>query len=107
MDAIWASDGERAYNITPQAPGAPLVLASRDEIAVRMRLLADEDVERAWTTFVEAWTDLHWWAETDRSGDPAERAPEKFEVPLRAAIAGLKSACRGSLESDGLAGSAR
>jgi hypothetical protein len=44
LDAVWESDGERSYNMSPQPPGAPLSLVSMDAITVPMRLLADGDV---------------------------------------------------------------
>ena len=66
--------------------------------SVRMRLLADEEVEQAWVALLSAWEGLHWWAETDYSGDPREDAPEEVLLPLRAAIGRLKDACRRSLQ---------
>lgn len=98
LDAVWASDGETAYDLSPKPPGAPLSLAPMDEITVRMRLLADEEVEGAWVALVSAWESLHWWAENERSGDPGEDPPKEVLLPLRAAIASLKAACRQSLE---------
>lgn len=98
LNATWATDGERALNLTPKPPGASLSLASRDEITVRMRLLADEEVEQAWSTFTSAWEDLHWWVEMEYGGDPNEEAPEHLTTALRAAIDRLKEACRASVE---------
>lgn len=98
LDAVWASDGERSFELSPKPPGAPLSLASRNEITVQMRLLADEEVEQAWEAFVTAWEALHWWAEVGYSGDPSEDAPEHLIQPLRAAIVGMKAACRSALQ---------
>lgn len=98
LDTVWESDGERAYALSPKPPGAPLSLTSRDEITLRMRLLADEEVEQAWAAFVSAWEGLHWWAELEYNGDPREEAPEHLTQPLRVAIDGLKTACRRSLQ---------
>lgn len=98
LDAVWASDGETAFKLSPEPPGAPLSLASTDEITVQMRLLADEEVEQAWQAFVTAWEALRWWGEVDYSGDPNEDAPEHVTQPLRAAIAVMKAACRKSLQ---------
>lgn len=97
LNATWASDGERAYDLSPRPPGAPLLLAPMDEISVRMHLLAEVAVERAWVAFVTAWEGLHWWAEIDHSGDPAEEPPTTIILPLRTAITDLKEACRRSL----------
>ncbi len=63
-----------------------------------MRLLADEEVEQAWEAFVTAWEALRWWGEVEYSGDPNEDAPKHLTQPLRAAIAGMKVACRKSLQ---------
>lgn len=98
LDAVWASDGEHSFRLSPEPPGAPLSLASRDEITVQMRLLAEEEAQQAWDSFVAAWESLQWWAEVGRSGDPAEDAPEHLGQPLRAAISDLKAACRRSLQ---------
>lgn len=98
LDAVWASDGETAFKLSPEPPGAPLSLASTDEITVRMRLLADEEVEQAWQAFVTAWEALRWWRELDYSGDPNEGAPQDVIQPLRAAIADMKAVCRKSLQ---------
>lgn len=98
LDAVWASDGERAFELSPKPLGAPLSLSSMDEITVQMRLLADEEVEQAWVAFVSAWEGLQWWAEMERSGDPEEDAPGRLTQPLRASISGLKTACRRSIQ---------
>ncbi|MGW9467364.1 hypothetical protein [Cellulosimicrobium funkei] len=98
LKATWASDGEHAYDLSPKPPGAPLSLASMDEISVRMHLLADREVERAWISFVTAWEGFQWWAEVDYSGDPAENPPANILLPLRTAISNLKDACRRSLD---------
>ena len=68
-----------------------------DEVTVKMRLLAEEEVEEAWTAFVSAWEGFHWWAANEYSGNPQETAPAELEMPLRTATDGLKNACRQSL----------
>ena len=98
LNATWASNGEQAIDLSPKPPGAPLPLASMDEVTVQMRLLADEEVEEAWVSYVSAWENFHWWAANEYSGDPREKAPEQLESPLRAAIHSLKLACRRSLQ---------
>jgi len=98
LNAVWATDGETVYNISPKPPGAPLSLPSLDEITVRMHLLAEDEADRAWVAFVTAWEGLHFWAENLSGGDPEEDAPEDLVGPLRAAIKDLKGACRRSLE---------
>lgn len=96
LNATWASDGERGYDLSPKPPGA-LSLASMDEVTVQMHLLAEDEVEQAWVAFVSASESLDWWAANEYSGDPQEEAPEKLEVSLRAAIDSLKDACKRSL----------
>lgn len=98
LDAVWASNGDHALKISPEPPGASLSLSSGDEITVKMRLLADEEVEQVWEAFVSAWERRRWWAEIEHSGDPDEDAPEELTQSLREAIAGLKTACRRSLQ---------
>lgn len=98
LNATWATDGERAYDFSLKPPGATISLASVDEISVRMRLLADEDVEQAWHAFLCAWDELHWWAQHEHSGDPGEEAPERLTTSLREAIDRLKGACRSSVQ---------
>lgn len=97
LNATWASDGERGYDLSPKPPGARLSLASMDEVTVQMHLLAEDEVEQAWVAFVSASESLDWWAANEYSGDPQEEAPEKLEVSLRAAIDSLKDACKRSL----------
>ncbi|WP_206680153.1 hypothetical protein, partial [Salmonella enterica] len=72
-------------------------LRSWDEITVKMRLLADEEVEKAWESFVSAWERLRWWAEIEYTGDPHEDAPEELTQSLREAAEELSTACRRSL----------
>ena len=86
------------WNITPKPPGASLSLASRDEITVRMRLLADEEVEAAWRAFTSTWWELQWWADMVHGGDPNEEAPEELTTAVRNAIDDLKGACRASVQ---------
>lgn len=96
LNATLVSDGE--HSLSPPKPlGAPLRLASMDELTVQMRLLAEKDVERAWVAFLSAMENLHWWAEIEYSGDPRQDAPERVTTPLRAAIESLKDTCRRSL----------
>lgn len=98
LDAVWAPDGKTAFKLSPEPPGAPMSLASMDEITVQMQLLADGEVEHAWRAFVSAWEALRWWGELESSGDPDEEAPEHLTQPLRVAIAEMKALCRKSLE---------
>lgn len=98
LNATWASNGEGAYDLSPKPRGGPLLLAPKDQISVRMRLIADEEVEQAWLALVSAWETLHWWAELEYSGDPGESPPDNVLQPLRVAIAHLKDVCRRSLE---------
>lgn len=97
LNATWASDGEHALNLTPKPPGASLSLASRDEITVRILLLADGGVGAAWSEFTSAWEELQWWADMVHGGDPNEEAPENLTMALRSAIDRLKTACRASV----------
>ncbi len=98
-DAVWASDGEHQYKLSREPAGAPLSLASTDEITVRMRLLADEDVEAAWAAFVRARDDLYFWADVER-GAPDEEPDDAVLRALHDAIDRLKVVCRQSLERD-------
>lgn len=98
-DAVWASDGEHQYKLSREPAGAPLSLASTDDITVRMRLLADEDVEAAWTAFVRARDDLNFWADVER-GAPDEEPDDAVLRPLHDAIDRLSVVCRQSLERD-------
>lgn len=98
LDTVWASDGEGVLDLSPKPPGAELLLVSMDEITVRMRLLADEEVEQAWAEFVSAWDAYHWWGQVEYSGDPDEEAPEHLTTSLRASIDQLKEACRSSVQ---------
>lgn len=97
LNATWVSHGGQAYDLSPKPSGGPLSLAPMDEVNVRMHLLADGEVERDWIAFTGALETLHWWAETEYSGDPDEDAPDEILLPLRAAITHLKEACRQSL----------
>ena len=99
LNAVWAYDGESGFELSPQPAGAPLSLASMDEITVRMRLVADEDAEAAWAAFVRAWDGYHFWGNVE-GGPPDEDPPETVVQPLRAAIDALKLECRRSLEQD-------
>jgi hypothetical protein len=98
LNAVWASDGEHGYDLSPKPPGAPLSLASMDAVTVQMSLLADEEAEQAWGAFVSAWEGLHWWAEVERSGDPGEEAPKELLTTLRLSIDRLKQASRQSIQ---------
>lgn len=98
LNATWATNGERAYDLSIKPPGAKILLASVDEISVRMRLLADEDVEQAWHAFLCAWEEYQWWAQHEFSGDPNEEAPEHLTTSLADAIDRLKGACRSSVQ---------
>lgn len=98
LDAVWASSGEHVFKISPEPPGSSSSLSPWDDTTVKMRLLADEDVEQAWEVFVSAWERWQWWAEVEYSGAPDEDAPEELTQPLREAIATLKTACRRSLQ---------
>lgn len=98
LNNVWASDGERSYQLSPPPPGAPLELGSTDEITVQIRLLADEEVERAWTSFIDAREALAWWGAVAYSGDTEEEAPQELVEALREAILAIKGACRRSLQ---------
>lgn len=99
LNAVWASSGDGdTFDISIPPRGAPLTLASMDEISVRMRLLADEEVESAWMGLNTAWEARQWWAANEYSGDPDEDAPSHLTAGLRAAIDNLKIICRRSLE---------
>lgn len=99
LDAVWESDGEQRYRLSPRPAGAPLTLASMDDITVRMRLLADNDVEAAWGAFVRAWEGLELYITVDFV-PPGEEPPANVIQPLRDAIEALKVGCRRSLERD-------
>lgn len=99
LNAVRGFNGEQEFDLSPQPAGAPLTLAPMDGITVRMRLLADEDVETAWGAFVSAWDAYYFWGNVD-GGVPGEDPPESVVQPLRAAIADLKVICRRSLERD-------
>lgn len=99
LNKVWAYDGDSGFELTPQPAGAPLSLASMDEITVRMRLVADEDVEAAWAEFVRARDGYYFWGNVE-GGPPDEGPPETVVQPLRAAIDALKLECRRSLEQD-------
>ena len=97
LNATWASDGERAYDLSPKPPGARLSLAPLDEVTIQVHLLAEDEVEHAWLAFVSASERFDWWAANEYSGDPQEEAPKELEVPLRRAIESLKDACKRSV----------
>lgn len=98
LNAVWATDGERGYDMSPRPPGAPLSLASMDAVTVQMSLLADEQAAQAWAKFVSAWEEMHWWAEVVHSGDPREEAPPELTTELRRSIDRLKQASRQSIQ---------
>ncbi len=100
LNAVWAFNGEQQFNLSPEPPGAPLSLAPMDEITVRMRLLADGDVEAAWGAYVSAWNGYHFWGNVE-GGAPDEDPPESVVQPLRDAIVDLNVVCKQSLERDG------
>jgi hypothetical protein len=100
VNGIRTTDGEHAYDLSPKPPGAPLSLASMDEVTIQMGLLADGDVEQAWVALLSAWQDFRWWAENEHSGDTREHAPEDLELALRASIDRLKATCKRSLMSE-------
>ena len=98
LDTVWASNGQDAIDLSPKPPGAELALISMDEVTVRMRLLADEEVEQAWAAFVSAWDEYHWWGNVEYGGGPDEEAPEHLVNALRKSIDRLKEACRASVQ---------
>ncbi|KSW29237.1 hypothetical protein [Cellulomonas sp. B6] len=100
LNAVWAYDGDGGFELSPQPAGEPLSLASMDEITVRMRLVADADVEAAWAAFVRAWNVYYFWGNVE-GGPPDQDPPETVVQPLRTAIDALKLECRRSLEQDG------
>lgn len=102
LNAVWASDGERTYDLSPKPAGAPLSLAPMDEISVHIHLLADSEVERAWAALASASEDFQLWVEIEHSGDPSETPPDGVLLPLRTAITDLKCVCRRSLEASDL-----
>ena len=98
LDTVWAVGGGAAHNVSPSRPGGSLALTPMDAVGVRVHLLADAEVQQAWADFDGAWERYHWWGANEYSGDPNEDAPDELEIPLRAAIGGLKSACKRALE---------
>jgi hypothetical protein len=98
LNATWMSDGAKAYDLSPKPAGGPMSLTPMDAITVRMRLVADETVEKAWAELIAAWSGWQWWGDNEWNGDLEENPPDDVVSPLRAAVAELTRACKRSIQ---------
>lgn len=98
LDAVWVVMGDRRHNFSAVRVGGELTLSPMDAVSVKIHLLADDEVERAWASYDDAWMNYHWWIDHEHTGDPAEEAPSDVVEPLRGAIDTLKASCRRALE---------
>lgn len=97
LAAVWVSTGGEHFEMSVQPRGGPVTLTSMDDITVRMRLYAGEDVEAAWAALNAAWEDLQWWGQNSWSGDPGEDPPTALTAALQGALASLTAECRRSV----------